>query len=217
MRRVLAMTTVIAVALAADMLSTTSAAPSRSVTMQYLRQWDPGCNCYKLRFSGFVSSRAAGEYVTVMQQRCGYSYATAVAGAQTRDGGFWEAEANPVVVGPSGTFRARWNDQLSEPVVVTPKISVFAIEIRKQRWRVSVFTSGVKQDMTGREVALQRKRGRTWTTIRRARLSRGSGPFASGFGAIFVVGERGWTLRGFVPDKSAAPCFTAGVSRAWVS
>ncbi|HSI98093.1 MAG TPA: hypothetical protein VK926_06990, partial [Gaiellaceae bacterium] len=68
------------------------ARPAQTVTMTLARIYDPGNRIYRLRFSGTISSRAAGEYVTVERRECGRSYFTSFAGTQTENGGFWQAE-----------------------------------------------------------------------------------------------------------------------------
>ena len=65
------------------------------VTLRLERFYDNACRCYKLRFSGTIASRAANEYVAVLQQKCGSPSATAVAGASTREGGVWKRSPSP--------------------------------------------------------------------------------------------------------------------------
>jgi hypothetical protein len=45
------------IALAAAVGSTAAAAPSEGVTLRMVRSYDPACGCYKIEFSGEISSR----------------------------------------------------------------------------------------------------------------------------------------------------------------
>jgi hypothetical protein len=97
---------VIAAATAAALAATAGGARAADVTLRAERFWSEACNCYKFRFAGAISSGAAGEYVSVLQQKCGTNFSTSIAGTTTREGGFWEVESNGPVGG--GSFRARW-------------------------------------------------------------------------------------------------------------
>lgn len=209
-----------AIALAGIVFALPAAAgTAQSVTLSVVRTYDEPQSSYKLRFSGSVSSGLAGEDVSVMQQTCGYSFSTAVAATQTREGGFWEAEPNYIVIADSATYRARWKSRLSEPVIVRPEIYVGFRKLRKGRYQVIVSTGDVQQKMTGRVVVLQRLQAGSWTNLRRARL--GFDPArdasAAAFVATFTVPQRGWTLRVLVPAKTAAPCFKANATEKWTS
>jgi hypothetical protein len=70
-------------------------AQGNDLTLRLERFYDNACRCYKLRFSGAIASRAANEYVAVLQQKCGSPSATAVAGASTREGGVWKRSPSP--------------------------------------------------------------------------------------------------------------------------
>jgi hypothetical protein len=199
-------------------LLTAAAVSTQTVTLTVVRTYDEPQSSYKLRFSGSVSSGQAGEDVTVMQQRCGTSYSTAVAATQTRDGGFWEAEPNYIVIADSATYRARWKSEVSEPVAIRPEILVGSRQLRRGRFQVWVSTGDVQQRMKGRVVVLQRLRAGTWTAIQRARLGYDTvNGLSATFLATFTVRQRGWTLRAFVPAKTAAPCFKANGSERWRS
>jgi hypothetical protein len=181
------------------------------VTLTVVRTYDHLIQNYKLRFSGAISSAEAGESVTVMQQTCGYSFATAVAGGSTRSGGAWEAEpASSAGIAPSATYRARWRDEQSEPVVIHPEIPVSLRAIGKGQLFAYVTFWVVRQDMGGRIVLLERLRNKKWSTVRRQKLKTNARGL-SGAGTTFAV-PRGWTVRARVPAQSAAPCFTANTS-----
>jgi len=192
--------------------------PAQSVTLSIVSIYDQGCRCYKYRLSGQISSGAANEYVTVMRQKCGYSYSTAVTGAQTRAGVFWEAELQPAPRPgfETATYRARWNGVRSEPVAFRGRLPVSLTKLGGGRYRVSVYKGDVLQDLKGRLVVLQRRVGGAWTRIQTARLVADPKAYAM-YVATFTVRQRGWTLRALVPAGAAAPCFTASASEKWVS
>ena len=194
------------------------AAKAQSVTLTVVLVYDQACRCYKYRLSGQISSGAANEYVTVMRQKCGYGYSTAVAGAQTREGGFWEAELQPAPRPgfETATYRARWNGVRSEPVAFRGRLPVSLTKLGGGRYRVSVYKGDALQDMNGRMVVLQRQVSGRWTRIQSARLAVDPKAYATYF-ATFTVLTHGWTLRALVPTKNAAPCFTASASERWVS
>jgi hypothetical protein len=205
------------VAAAVGGLATSDAgsAPAADVTLSVQRvSVSPGIHRY--RFSGQIAGSAAGEYVAVMQQRCGYSFSTAVAGAETQSGGFWEAEIKPensAVIAASATFRARWRESLSEPVTILQPIHVDHRRLRPGLF--VVYVSGSKEDLTRRSVILQRFTGGKWTGIERGRLTR---VFRSTlFQARFTVKARGWKLRARVPKATAGKCLAPAVSETWTS
>jgi hypothetical protein len=185
------------------------------VTLELERFYDPGCYCYRLRFRGLVSPRAAREYVAVTQQKCGFDFATSVAGASTRADGSWTA-ASSVAGTTSATYRARWGRRLSRPVRVRPPLRMQLAKVGPQRYHVSVSTGEAQQTMDGRFVELQRLAAGSWTRVRRERLTADRGAFGS-FSARFTVRTRGLRMRVVVPQKSAAPCFTRTLSQTFVS
>ena len=188
-------------AAALSLLAAAAAAPSQSVSLRVIRTQDPNTRLFRLSFSGVISSGAGGQEVTVLQQTCGQSFATAIAGAQTRDGGAWNAEpASLAAVAASATYRARWIDVESEPVAIHPPMPIFLLPSARNRMQVMVQTGNVQQDMRGRIVLFQRLRNRTWNEIgvsgsssaaragaasrtRRRSRSRGAGRFAASSGA----------------------------------
>ena len=215
MNRTLAIVVAAAVVGAAELslLASAAAAPSQSVSLRVIRALDKTTGLYRLSFSGVVSSGAAGQEVTVVQQTCLQSFATAIAGAQTRDGGAWNAEpASSAAVAASATYRARWGDVQSEPVEIHPAMPIYLLQRGRNRIEVLVQTGSVQQDMKGRFVLLQRLRNRTWTTVGRKRLVVGrAGGAGFTYQAVFPVARR-WTVRGVVPAQSAAPCFATNAT-----
>jgi hypothetical protein len=202
-------------ALAAGVGASTPAAQAPRVTLEIERAYDPGCYCYRLRFRGVVSPRAAREYVAVTQQKCGFGFATSVAGASTRADGSWTVTSS-VAGSTSATYRARWGRRLSRPVSVRPPLRMQLTKVGAQRYHVSVSIGETRQDMRGRFVELQRLAAGSWKRVRRVRLAADRGAFGS-FSAGFAVRTRGLRMRVAVPHKSAAPCFATTLSQTFVS
>jgi hypothetical protein len=197
-------------------LASATAAPTQSVSLRVDRARDKNSGLWRVAFSGVISSGAAGEEITVLQQTCGTSFGTAIAGTQTRAGGLWNAEpASIAAIAASATYRAKWGDVQSEPVAIHPPMPIFLLPspTQRNRWRVMVQTGNVQQDMKGRIVQLERLRNRKWTTIARRKLVVGlAGGAGFTYEAAFPV-KRGWTVRGTVPAASAAPCFAGNSTR----
>jgi hypothetical protein len=197
-------------------------APARSntVTIAFQRFWYPPGNYFALRFFGTISSAQADEYVSVMHKPCRASFSTAVAGATTTAGGSWEAQ--PTFPPGVGEYRARWNDELSEPVTYRAPLVPNVIKRPKRTVRVEVYSytpSGGKPVIfTGRWIELQRlSAAGQWTRVRRGKLAGfGSNLYNRTYFANFTV-PRGLTLRAFVPAKTAVPCWTSAVSKTFKS
>jgi hypothetical protein len=193
----------VAAALLSAFAATAAAAPTQEVTLRVSHSPDPVTKVDRVFFSGVIPTRAAGESVTVMYERCGLNFSTAVAAATTQEGGVWEA-APSVGVG-SGLFRARWNNRLSDPVRYRAPARVFFSRQRGRTFRVAVVTEA---QLGGRFVALQRLAGGRWVHVRRIRLE-----LDGAYVASFAVPRRGLRLRIFVPAKTAAPCYAAAASQ----
>jgi hypothetical protein len=205
---------------AAALVPAAAAAPAADVSLAVDTYREPGSRfLWRIRFSGAVASGAAGESITVMGQRCGQSFSTAVAATTTRAGGFWEVTPDfpSIPARDPATYHARWNDRLSEPVTVRPPIWVGSPAKRPgRRWTVLVSAGGpVSRDLRGRLVELQRLAVGQWTLVRRGRLA--AGPSGASFQVTFTVPTRGLRLRVFVPAKTAAPCYGPAASTTWKS
>jgi hypothetical protein len=170
--------------------STGTAAPAEEVTLKVDRFFDPACNCIRVRFTGAVSNGRAGEYVTVMEQRCGARFSTAYAGATTGPGGFWEAVSSTYYLDAPlvpGTFRARWT--------LVPAHAT----------------------LRGEFLELQRLVGGQWKRIKYLRLGVGDVNYGGSYWATFGVRTKGWTLRVFAPPETTAPCYSAGATQTFRS
>jgi hypothetical protein len=197
-------------------LGPTEAAPAAGrVTLEVDRYYDAACYCYRLRFRGAIFPRRAKEYVAVTQRRCGFGFATAVAGASTRADGSWVVRSS-LASDSSATYRATWGVSRSKPVTVRPRIPVQLERLARERYRVEVTTADARQNMAGRFVELQRLAAGSWTRVRRTRLNGSPGAIGS-YSATVVVRRRGLRVRIAVPEKSAAPCFTTNVTQTFVS
>jgi hypothetical protein len=179
-----------------------------------------------LVFAGTVSSGSAGQTVEVTGQDCGGQGFRALAAAQTRPGGGWRLE-NPESTAPyrtfpwsSGTtFRARWNDDVSEPVALRFPAPISASKVSGRRaWRVFVSSTSLV-NMAGRIVELQRRTGSAWVRYRTARLvhkaSFDRGPYNNE--AVFNVPARNLRLRAYLPRASALPCWLPAATAPWRS
>jgi hypothetical protein len=179
-------------------------------------------------FSGTISSNASGETVDVLGQDCGVKGSRLISGTHTSAGGGWRVE-NPLPGPPwsyaqvaSGiTYRARWNDQLSEPEVYRTAAPLNAKKVGRHAWRV--YTSPPPPgsvSMKGKRVELQRLTGGSWRTIQRKPLLYKPRYFYGGafnHEVVFKVAQRGWRLRAVLPAQSAAPCYLAATTPEWRS
>ena len=189
------------------------------VTLAFQRYYDPACRCYKLRFFGQISSGAENEYVSVMHKPCRASFSTAITGAQTTAGGGWEGV--PDFPPGSGEFRARWNDELSEPVTYRPPLVPNVVRRGKGTYRVEVNSfvpaGSTPVILTGQRIEVQRLANGQWTRIRREKLAGfAANLYNRTYFANFKV-PRGLTLRAFAPAKTALPCWSPGVSKTFRS
>lgn len=204
-----------------------AAAQSDAVTMS-LGQYRNVNGVRVLVFSGAVASGAAGQTVEVLGQDCGGRGYRLIGAAETRVGGGWQLE-NPSAVPPyrstpvgSGmSFRARWKEQQSDPVVFRTPAWIWARQVSGRRaWEVHVSPEApVAVSMSGKVVQLQRRIGSRWVVYRSAKLVR-KATFELGaynHQAIFGVPQRGLRLRGFLPRKSALPCYQPAATEPWRS
>jgi hypothetical protein len=205
--------------------SSAALAQSDAVTLS-LSQYRDVNGVRTLVFSGAIASGAAGQTVELLGRDCGAEGLRLLGGAQTRDGGRWQLE-NPEHDAPYRTFRwssgiafrARWKEQLSDPVVLRFPAGISATKVPGRRaWRVSV-PSSPQADMAGKIVELQRRAGSGWVRYRRAKLvhraSFERGPYNNE--AVFPVEARGLRLRAFLPRASALPCFLPAATDSWRS
>jgi hypothetical protein len=199
-----------------------AAAPAADVTLSVDRYYDAGNRIWRVRFSGAISPPAANEYVVVVGHRCGAPAATAtsVTGDTTRADGSWGPrvpgtgdDQGSLTVWPPAIYRARWKDQVSEPVTIRIAMTPSVRKLSGRRWRVTVYTSTPKQ-LEGKQIELQRLSSGRWVRIRRVRLVPSRQLFGS-FEATLTIRTRRLTVRAFVPANVAGPCYLEGASQSW--
>jgi hypothetical protein len=190
------------------------------VTLTFARFYSNVCNCWSAKASGQVSSGAADQEIVILKQNCGRSFGTAAASARTRAGGFYETEITLIPFPGSNysvIYRARWNGELSAPVLIRGKLEVSSRRLRDGGRPVVVATSNLNPvNLRGKQVLLQRQVGNDWTRVASARLAPHPVTYYT-FVATFPQQRRGWKLRALVPAKSALPCFVASTSKPWTS
>lgn len=188
---------------------------------------------------GRVASGAARESVRIEVRECGSAvrFFRSIGGASTTAGGRWQfgpignssysrrgdsgsyAHYGTVGsrggnVGPSAHFRARWREAVSKPVLVRGPLIPEEWRVRKTRrgtvLEVDVSTRDTGQNVARRFVELQRRvsglTGERWVRVRRARLKRVSQHYE----AKFLIRTHGLVVRGYVPARTAAPCYVPG-------
>jgi len=206
--RALAPTLLAVVALSA-LAGSAGASPraTEAVSLAVAQVVDRNTGYKSVRFSGAVSNGGSGEDVTVLQQVCGYpAPGTAVAGAQTRGGGTWEADPTDASqISRSATFRARWRNETSAPVTLKPQILVYLVPLGKGRVLATVGIGAVNQNIFRKTVLLERFRNKKWTVVRRGRLGFSGG--APGDYGVRMQAKKGWVVRLRVPRAVAAPCY----------
>jgi hypothetical protein len=162
-------------------------------------------NTFQLVLSGNVPSREAGQKVEIEAKDCRGSFFRVFGGATTAAGGAWSYDA---FIRANTTFRARWKDAASRPILVQRRAAV-ALERRHPTRTFLASVWSPEQNMVGRLIRLERLTQNGWVTMRSAKLRRLAGPtYAARFRAV----PRGLQLRSAMSDASARPCYAAGVS-----
>lgn len=156
--------------------------------------------------SGAVSSRRAGERVTILAEQFGESSFRSIATATTLDGGIWSFATTPTIL---TSYQASWKDATSSAatVGVRPRVSFRVITRARFSTRVDAGRS-----FAGRYVQLQRRSsfGR-WVTVKRARLN---GTSAAILRPKLRRGTS--TLRIVMSVNQAGAGYLAGISRSIV-
>jgi hypothetical protein len=160
---------------------------------------------FQLVLSGNVPSREAGEKVEIEAKDCRGSFFRVFGGTTTAAGGAWSYDA---FIRANTTFRARWKDAASRPILVQRRAAV-ALERKHPSRTFLASVWSPEQNMAGRVIRLERLTSNGWVTMRRGKLSRLAGPtYAVRFRAV----ARGLQLRSSMSASSARPCYAAGVS-----
>jgi hypothetical protein len=190
-----------------------SSVSAEELTLQVDRYFDPSFGRFRIHFSGTIPSRVANEYVTVMAEKCGQPFATAVAGGTTRADGSWEDTFRAFSFGGTAVYRARWKGQLSAPVRVRGELQLTVSRRSRGRFVVAIPADA---NLSRRPVQVQRLSSGRWTLFRRVLLQPGGGS-GTAFVAEFTVRQRGLRLRVLVPAKTARPCYGPAVTQAFVT
>jgi phosphodiesterase/alkaline phosphatase D-like protein len=153
--------------------------------------------------SGAVSTRQAGERVTVLAQRHGEATFQPVATVTTGAGGVWSVRVRPTI---RTVYQATWKGANTRPAVigVRPFVTLRLLAGNRLSTRVSAARS-----FAGRLVQLQRQSSTGhWTTIQRLRL----GPNSA---ATFPLPRRNHaaSFRVAISVNQAGPGYLAGYSR----
>lgn len=203
----------------------TAAAPAaENITLGVREVVDPNRGRL-LVFTGVVSNPEPRQDVEIVGQDCGTRGTRLIAATQTSPGGAYQVESSlvsspyPATPLPSGIiFRARWNGQISLPVQYRQPARLLAAKVRgRAAWKVHFTPPELRVRYAGKPVVLQRRSGGRWVRFQTARLklkpSLRYGPF--NHEAVFDVPRRGLQLRGYLPAKSAAPCWLANSTNPW--
>jgi hypothetical protein len=211
------------------LVAATAGAVNEVVTLS-LRQYTNANKVRVLVWYGQVSGAGGGELVEVEARDCGTKDFYKIAESKPGVGGVYEIESQSSVP-PYGsirwsaaqTYRSRWGDQLSTPVAgLKFPLKPWSEKVpRKRAWKVHVNHYGFPLSLTlaGKPVVLQRKRGRSWTAYKSAKLKRKPHLEHGAYNheAVFEVPARGLTLRALVPAKTVGACHLPGTSEPWRS
>jgi hypothetical protein len=156
----------------------------------------------RIRLSGVVPTRQAGERVTVFSQPYGGGSFRSVATVLTGSGGGWSLLARP---GINTAFEARWHGGTTAPVGVGVHPLVTLTRLRNGHFYVRVRAGHL---FPRRLVQLQRRVGTHWKTVRQVRLGVRS---LAEFKAALPKGRS--TLRAAFSVNQAGAGFLGGLSR----
>jgi hypothetical protein len=167
---------------------------------------------------GAISSRKAGEDVTVQFKQCGIyplqfrDFMT----TKTVEGGAWSVMGG-LEITASGSFRAVWGDEVSRQVSL--KMRPFVDLRRLPGGRGFTVRVAGTQSFWRRPVRIERFDfpTRKWVLVRKLLLTESEGPGDAGAPISETVSFRpgvakGTTLRAVLPLAAARPCYAAGYS-----
>jgi hypothetical protein len=157
---------------------------------------------------GTISSRKAGEPVTIEADDCGpLSWRPAYRVRTAADGG-WRSNGDTSI---NTRYRARWRKAVSRTIRVDARPQVI-LRTNGVGFSVDVLALDF---FNGRTAVLQRydAEARKWHDVARANLHRnGSAAELGRSSGTFRSGAHG-KLRAVLPAKQAAPCYTTGISQ----
>lgn len=200
------------------------AAPSAGEVTLALREFTNANRVRVLVFSGVVPNAEPNQDVEIVAQDCGTRGNRLFAAGRTSPGGaFQVTNENSSIPYSSGvTFRARWDGHLSAPIRYRlPAVPFYASKVpRRRAWKVQFSPSELRVKYAGKLVELQRFSDGRWVRYRTARLKlKPSLRYGGAFNheAVFEVPRRGLRLRGYLPARSAAPCWLPNATEPWRS
>lgn len=174
---------------------------------------------------GAVTNAKAGEVVTVEFKQCGLypEQYRAFMTTETIEGGAWSLQELLFVgtrTDTSGSFRARWGDEVSRGAPF--KVRAFVDLRRLPRGRGFYVRAGGTQSFWRERVRVERFdiRSGKWILVRTLLLTQSESSRNYG-GSSLIVGTRsfhppvpkGTTLRAVLPLQAAKPCYLAGYSK----
>lgn len=158
--------------------------------------------------SGVVSSRKAGQEVTILSQPCRFTEPAAIATVRTGAGGAFRFRVQPML---NTRFRVRAGGVSSRTVDVRVRPVVDLKRTGTGRYRVVVSTTN-PVFLDGRPVLLQRAVGTRWTTVKRALLEKASPEtLVTVLSAATISVKTTGTLRATLPASSGS-CYLGASS-----
>jgi hypothetical protein len=157
----------------------------------------------RVRLSGIVPTRRAGEQVLIFSEPFGSGSFRAVATVLSDATGAWTYLARP---GIATSYAASWHGGLSASVSIAVHPRVTLVRLRSGRFVVRVAGG---RSFAHRVVQLQRRIGVRWVTVRRVRLGLRS---RVEFRATLPTGRS--VVRAAFSINQAGPGFLGGMSRA---
>jgi hypothetical protein len=157
-----------------------------------------------VKLSGAVSSRQAGENVTVLGLAYGDQSFTAIDTVTTVNGGKWSKTVKPAI---ETSYRARYNQFTSQPVTVKvrPLISLELVSLANRTFSTTV--TGARS-FQGKFVLVQRLTSDGTLTLKKLRLNASS---SATFRVRLHPGRN--RLRIVMPSSQTAPGYIAGYSK----
>jgi plastocyanin len=159
--------------------------------------------CGTVTLSGTVSSKQAGEKVTVLAEAYGSSSFASIAGVTTGAGGSWSYTAKPTI---RTGYQAKWKNATSATATVGVRPLVTFHVLTGGRFSTRVVAA---RSFAGRYVQFQRRSSLgQWVTLKRVRLN------ASSAAVFRTTPPRGTsTLRIAMSVNQAGNGYLAGTSR----
>jgi hypothetical protein len=167
---------------------------------------------------GTVPSGRPGESVQIEANECGLSgFFHELEGVRTEGQGVWSlpipgtfpnSKVNDYIHTKT-TYRARWNNRVSDPVTVFVRSYVefhqLIVKQKKKGKRLFAVNLGGRQIKYRPRGVVERRVGTGWKAAGKPLLSRG-------LTMLWLPAAKGQVLRVRLPDAEAAPCYLGAVS-----